>query len=279
MRAVATLTFALVLGATASSAATAPVVEKYGFKYIDELQIDWVIPAGNFGKHDGKELFRNTPMILELMPKRLFLTNGDVVASDGKKLLGKGAQLYAMIGRKLMGCSQEAAPEGYLGATNRVCLLDTNADGAFDVYFLRGFGKSFFVTDQMWFAINANLPADIPALKPVEFAEVDRAEARQKLAIGIDFTIDKSGHVFTTATLGRGQQFAGGCVLVDGYEKRGEGVPLACFSPDFVVTPRNLAAPKPERKIVVSAPKRDVEVRFDVSSRLLARNMESFYFK
>ena len=137
---------------------------------VDDLQIDWVVPAGTFA--DAKTIERGNVLFkVKPLPRKLYATTGEVTATGGQKLLPEGAQLYSMIGRHLLACSQAPGPEGYASHSSRICLLDSDDDGKFDSYFERHTGKAFLTSDGMWYAMNGNPGPALP-LKGAAFVEL-----------------------------------------------------------------------------------------------------------
>lgn len=246
---------------------------------IDDLQIDWVVPAGGFVR-SAEDAAKGFPSYeAKALPRRLYTADADVLAKDGSKLLPKGAQLYAMIGKLFMVCSQEQAAAPYRAASSRVCLVDEDGDRQFDTYFTRSMGRSWMSGDQMWFAMNNNVPASRSAIIPARATEIDRSQAAQTVSVGLNFYVDADGTIRGGASIAHQFGFSGRCGQAKPVPDPAGWVTARCLVRDMVVRASNFAALEAkDRKVEVSLPKRELALRFDVAPRLLgARLMNGVY--
>lgn len=247
---------------------------------IDDLQIDWVIPAGTIDEtalHEGKE----RRVLIRPVPRKMFAPNADVISSDGVKLLPAGAPLYAMVGPAFMVCSQAVAPAAYVAKSNRVCLRDADGDGKLDTYFTRSRGRSFMAGDQMWFAMNNNIPKPLGSIQSIELAEVDRVQAPERPGLDIGFSAQRNGTVRMTVVIEGQHSFSMRCEPTSRTSADDDHSTFLCMDPGFEVLSMSVGtADKPAYDLKVVAPKREVAVRFDVAPRLMgARLMNGMYFE
>lgn len=249
---------------------------------VDDLQIDWVVPAGTFA--DAKTIERgNVVFKVKPLPRKLYATTGDVTATGGQRLLPEGAQLYSMIGRHLLACSQAPGPEGYDSHSSRICLLDSDDDGKFDSYFERHTGKAFLTSDGMWYAMNGNPGPALP-LKGGAFVEISRtlATERPEVRLKVDFFYSKrrgmGGSRIEISIDKDAGKFMGNCTPKDVMVENGQAK-IACLMPDlaFIITVPQGEHSKTDYEVV--DPRRDVAVRFDVAPRLMGgRVMDGIHF-
>lgn len=246
----------------------------------DDLQIDWVIPASEFGARsiasvDGRIAVRVWPL-----PRELFVAEAEVVGADGAKLLPAGAQLYRMTGPVLMACSQSQAGEGYLGASRRVCLRDTDGDGAVDSYFTRSSGRSALTGDQMWFAMNTTLPRDMERLNPVALAKISNTQATERPAMDFEFFADRKGRIFSAVTIEGRHRFDSRCPP-GVFLRTDRSVVTACYAPALMTRWTNLSSANPsEHGGVLEIPDRTLAVRFDAAPRLVGgRQMSGMHLE
>ena len=244
------------------------------------LQIDWVIPAGQIeaAQHPSKDFA--TSLSLKLVPRRLYVAQNPVLGGDGQRLLPQGAQLFAMIGERMMACSQQAAPEGYAGANGRVCVYDSNGDGKLDSWFLRSTGKSFMTSDGMWFAMNAAMPSAMSALATPDLAEVSREGAVAKGAIDLDVRVYKDGSAYLEMTIEKKFKFKGDCEPSKPVLRDNRTAQVTCLLPELILETGNLDAVKGrDRSALFHPPARDIGVGFDAADRLFGtRLLERVYF-
>lgn len=249
---------------------------------VDDLQIDWIVPAGTFA--DAKTVERgNVVFNVKPLPRKLYATTRDVTATGGQKLLPAGAQLYAMIGIHLLACSQAQGPEGYASHSSRICLLDSDGDGRFDSYFERNTGKAFLTSDGMWYAMNGNPGAALP-LTDADFVEVSRtlATERPEVHLKVDFFYSKRrgmGAARIEISIDKGPgKFLGNCTPKDVMVENGRAK-IVCLTPDLIF---GITVPQGEHSKTdyeVVDPRRDVAVRFDVAPRLMGgRLMDAIHF-
>lgn len=247
---------------------------------IDDLQIDWVIPAGTIDEnalHEGKD----RRVFIRPVPRRLFAPTADVISLDGVNLLPAGAPLYAMVGPAFMVCSQAVAPAAYVAKSNRVCLRDVDGDGKLDSYFTRSRGRSFMTGDQMWFAMNNNIPKPIGAIQSLELTEVDRMQAPERPGLDIGFSAQRDGAVRMTVVIEGQHSFSMRCEPTSPANANDNRSAFLCMDPGFQVWSMSVGtADKPVYDLKIVAPKREVAVRFDVAPRLMgARLMSGMYFE
>lgn len=247
---------------------------------IDDLQIDWVIPVGSIDEKglNGGEKRRVT---VRPVPRKMFESSSDVVTIGGVKLLPAREPLYAMVGPVFMVCSQTIAPAAYVAKSDRVCLRDTDRDGKLDSFFTRSRGRSFMAGDQMWFAMNNNIPNPTGAIKPIELVEVDRMRAPERPVLDFSFSTQKDGTVRLGVVIEGEHSFSTSCLEISGSSAVGNQSTFACLDPGFVVF-RRPGAPssKPAYELQIVTPKRELAVRFDVVPRLMgARLMRGMYFE
>lgn len=246
---------------------------------IDDLQIDWVVPADGFVRSD-EDAAKGIPRYeAKALPRRLYAADADVLAKDGSKLLPKGAQLYAMVGKLFMVCSQAQAATPYRAASNRVCLVDEDGDRQFDTYFTRSMGRSWMSGDQMWFAMNNNIPAKRSPIIPARATQIDRNQAAQTVSVGLNFYVDADGTIRGGASIAHQFGFSGRCGQANSVPDPAGWVTARCLVKDLVVRASNFTAPEAkDRKVEVSLPQRELALRFDVAPRLLgARLMNGVY--
>jgi hypothetical protein len=243
-----------------------------------DLQIDWILPINSYAI-DGKSHKKNSARISSTaVPRKLFVTKSDVYSDSGLKILEAGAQLYMMASSNLMICSQVPSPKPYIGSSNRICFVDEDGDGILDTYFTRSLGRSFLSTDEMWFAMNANIPAERNAVKHFEIAEVDRSLSIMKIDIGFYFHVFSEKNISVQLSIEKKFKFDTDCDprQFDGNFHASNG---SCLLPDFFVR-----APNPNggtsELLDIRPPSREASVRFDVDPRLFgSRLMKSAYFE
>lgn len=268
----ATLSFAFALAAVFQPASAMAAV--------DDLQIDWVIPAGGIDEvalNSGER----REIGLRPVPRKMFAHAADVMSEAGVKLLPAGAPLYLMVGPKFMVCSQAVAPEGYLGKSNRVCLRDTDGDGKLDAYFTRSRGRSFMTGDQMWFAMNNNIPKPVGPIQPLQLSEMDRTQAPERPYLDMSFKADKDGEVRMGIVIENEHRFSLRCVKAGDTIVADNQNAYVCMDPGFLAVRQSVGtADKPAYDLKIIAPKREISVRFDVAPRLMgARLMSGMYFE
>jgi hypothetical protein len=262
------------------STSAAVAADDTGVDSKDQLQIDWVIPAEAFAAAVTDHPDANLRYEVKFVPRRLFRTTANLIGADGELLLPVDAELFAMIGAKRALCSQGKYQADSAGANNRVCIVDEDGDGAFDSYFLRGLGKSFWTTDKMWFAMNDYFPTIRRPLKSAGIAEADRLQAKNHVAATFDYTVTKAGTVDSVVSIERSFRFVGSCAG----DKPTVPAPIErvaeCGISGQVFRATNFGAKKRQDRVLsASGPGRDVTVRFDVAPRLFgARLMNGVYF-
>jgi len=240
----------------------------------DALQIDWEIPQGAFAPEKLQAEKRGVSFTFNLVPAHLLVTDQVVTTVDGQAVLPSGAQLYRMVGPKLLACSQDQFPAGQLGTGNRVCVLDEDGDGRFDSYFLRSMGRSFLAGDMMWFAMNDNMPSPAGRLQPFTASDGNPLDAHQRAKIIWTLIPQSAGGVSIDLDIEDHHHFRSYC----GDRKGGNTATEfrgPCGSPSIEVHAWNLDKPAPERMIEVKAPDRRLKVRFDVEPRLMGARLMS----
>ena len=247
---------------------------------VDDLQIDWVIPADAIDENALNEGERRS-VTIEPVPRKMFASGVEILATNGKKLVPAGAPLYAMVGTSFMVCSQAAAPDGFAAKGNRVCLRDTDGDGKLDSYFTRSRGRSFMAGDKMWFAMNSNIPKPVGTIQTVELAEVDRMQAPERPTMQIGFVSGTDGTVHMGIQIEGQHSFSVRCVEAQGVIAPDTHRAFGCMEPGFIVVRKAVGTPdEPAYALTVTVPKRELAVRFDVAPRLMgARLMSGMYFE
>lgn len=248
---------------------------------IDDLQIDWVIPAGAIDEKALNEGERRQ-VVVRPIPRKMFVSGADIVSTSGLKLLPAGAPLYAMVGPVFMVCSQTTAPQGYVAKGNRVCLRDTDGDGRLDSYFTRSRGRSFMTGDQMWYAMNNNVPKPAGTIQSVELTEADRTQAPERPVLDVGFSAQKDGTIRIGIVIEGAHTFSTRCVETGDATVAGNGKIFLCMDPGFTVHRKSVAtsADKPAFDLTIVVSKRELAVRFDVAPRLMgARLMNGMYFE
>lgn len=247
---------------------------------IDDLQIDWRIPAGAI---DEAALNANEhrQASVELVPARMFVPDTDVLSGNGEKLLPAGTPLYLMIGRNFMLCSQSAAPKGYEGRKRRICLRDTNGDGELDSYFTRSRGRSFLSGDKMWFAMNSEIPSRMEPVQSIKLSEADRTDAPEKASLLLVFGARKNGQATMAVLITRDARFTSRCRANPGFDSQDGYDAYSCMMPDFVVLTKPVGTEDDRSfQFRYRVPMRELRVRFDVAPRLLgARLMSGMYIE
>ncbi|WP_310535347.1 hypothetical protein [Novosphingobium sp.] len=247
----------------------------------DELQVDWAIPADAFAPGKGEAKPGGLTFSFSLVPARMLVANEPVKSGDGKALLPKSAQLYLMVGSRLLACSQDQFAAGFVGSSNRVCVLDSDGNGRFDAYFLRSRGRSFMTGDQMWFAMNDSMPTRAMSLKDFAFVDGDPLAASQRPKIDWHLVANDKGQVSSVMRIEDKHSFGSLCPWhAPAKEALPDELKVPCGAGDFIVHAWNLTKPRAEQRVELLAPNRTVKVRFDVDPRLMgARLMSGMYFE
>lgn len=237
------------------------------------LQIDWEIPAGAFARANAKVEDGTTSFETQLEPSQLIVADEPVVSADGKSLLPTGAQLYRMVGLNLAACSQDVFPEGFVGASRRVCLQDEDGDGRFDTYFVRQRGRSVWNTDGMWFAMNDIIPPPEGRLRPFSYKLDNPANANLKPEITLNLGAARGGGIYASISIKPMNSFS----LICGKGKARSAKPDEfigyCGSSVFLIQATNLDKPEQEHVFKVVAPDGRLKVRFDAEARLLGNRI------
>lgn len=256
-----TLFFLALTGATSANAAL-------GRK--DALQIDWEIPVGAFRQENSNVEKSVVSFNIRLVPAQLWVADEPILSIEGTLLLPKGAQLYGMIGPRLIACSQDEFAQMYIGSKNRVCVVDDNGDGKFDAYFLRGMARS--VTDRMWFAMNDSLPPNEGGIRTFSYSKKNPITAHQRPKIVWTLRPVSSGNVYLDLDIEDGSKFTSTCGIAD-YEVKPTEFRGPCGSPNIEVYAWELNKRARGERVEVKAPNRPLKVRFDVNPRLFGRLM------
>lgn len=240
---------------------------------VNDLQIDWMIAEKEWASVKPEISGRDIDFGLQLLPSKLYITEEDVVAADGTKLLPAGTQLYGMTGRNLAVCSQLAAKPPYAGASNRVCFHDDDGDGALDSFWLRlplqqMFGKAD------WFALNGELPADRQKVIAPKMRTVPSEGAEKLAELNLRIMFKKNGDASGAIWVKNGDMFSGPCITdVNAGLQVSEA---RCLIADFGANAANyLSKDKTNVQFEIVRPRRDVNVRFEISRGLLGFRVES----
>lgn len=201
---------------------------------IDDLQIDWVIPVGNIDEKT-QTVGASQNIVVNPVPRRMFESDEDIKTPDGLRLLPAHSPLYAMLGHKFMVCSQSVAPAAYVARKDRVCLRDTDGDGKLDSYFTRSRGRSFMAGDQMWFAMNSNIPPAVGVISPTQLKEVDRMRAPERPKLDFSFTAPRDGTVRFSVVIEGEHTFSTECLEMKQQRAQSDGDIFSCLDPGFQV--------------------------------------------
>ncbi|MCR2835013.1 hypothetical protein [Parerythrobacter lacustris] len=105
-----------------------------------------------------------------LRPRGLFAPEADVVDAAGALLVPRDTQMVLVNGPYPMACNVNKAAAGK-AKSNRVCVLDSDRDGAVDTAFSQGMGGDY------WMSLEGELSErKLVSVKPVELATLDPAE-------------------------------------------------------------------------------------------------------
>lgn len=237
------------------------------------LQIDWEIPSGAFAPERAKTAKGITSFSSYLQPSQLVVVTESVASEDGRMLLPPDAQLYRMVGLNLLACSQDVYPEGYVGASRRVCLQDDNGDGQFDTYFVRHRGRSVWNTDGMWFAMNDIIPPPEGRLRSFSYRLANPTSAKLKPKIQLSLGAARGGGIFSSITVEPLNAFSAECGKGNAKSSKPDEFLGYCGSSVFLIEATNLKKPESEHAFRVIAPEGPLKVRFDAEARLLGSRL------
>jgi hypothetical protein len=234
---------------------------------VNDVQIDWMIAKDDWAGAVPENKGRDVGFKLRLLPRTLFVSEEDIVAADGTKLLPAGAQLYAMTGPNLAVCSQLAAKAPFVGSSKRVCLRDDDGDGALDSYWLR-FPVQQLLGKGDWLILNGDVPPERARVVKSKLKSMPSNLAEIPAELFLRFSLKGNGSVQGYIWVKDGNSFYGPCFPTKAAENKISE--QFCLVPDLIVRGINFDAKnKDERRMEVALPSRDVKVRFDITKGIL----------
>lgn len=237
------------------------------------LQIDWEIPSGAFAPEKAETVKGITSFTSHLQPSQLVVVTESVASEEGRMLLPPDAQLYRMVGANLLACSQDVFPQGFVGASRRVCLQDDDGDGRFDIYFVRHRGRSVWNTDGMWFAMNDIIPPPEGRLRPFGYMLANPASAKLKPKIKLNLGAARGGGVFSSISVELLNIFNAECGKGKANSPKPDEFLGYCGTSVFLIEATNLNKPESEHAFRVIVPNGPLKVRFNAEARLLGNRL------
>lgn len=245
---------------------------------VNEFQIDWMLSQNDLSLAGAKQTTgRSARYDFRLLPSKLFVSEDEVVAADGTKLLPAGSQLFAMTGPAFAVCSQRAAKAPYAGAKKRICFRDDDGDGSLDSFWMRtpiqqALGKG------EWLIMNSEVPAKRGRVSPLKLRSISPDLAEVTGELSLSFALNDNGTVAGSIWVRNGGIFSGSCVPV---QRVATNVSAQyCLVRDLIVQGIDFASPnKDERRLSVLFPQRDVKVRFSIKKGLLSITVNAIYLQ
>lgn len=244
---------------------------------VNEFQIDWMLSQNDLALASSKQPSRNVRYDFRLLPSRLYVSDEDIAAVDGTKLLPAGSQLYAMTGPAFAVCSQRAAKAPFAGAKKRICFRDDDGDGSLDSFWLRtpiqqALGKG------EWLIMNSEVPAKRVRVSPPKLRSISPDLAEVTGELNLSFALKDNGTVAGSISVRNGGIFSGSCVPMQ--RTTANVSEQFCLVRDLVVRGINFASPnQDDRRLDVLFPQRDVKVRFAIKKGLLSISVNGIYLQ
>ncbi len=238
--------------------------------------MDWVIEGP--GVENGRWVApRDSIFRAKLVPSQLFEAVEDVTSTDGKPLIPAKMQLVRMASSKPMICTLVAGADDTLSFKNRVCLLDSNADGSFESYFLKGLGRADFTTDRMWFAMNSRIPKNQSRTGVVDVREIDKSllSTKPEILLNYDEVRDSTRKILLSARVEGFGPFISSC---DAHFEKNSDTKLStkCGFPGATVIPVDRNGESIKFRILPN--ETATRLRFSASFGIVDRKITGFYF-
>lgn len=163
----------IALGANAAQAAAPEDPNRYALQWVLEPQ---PVPAAPFWVKEQGEVAKT-----RLLPTKLYVVDDDVRSGDGTLLIPAAFQIVRLTTARETACTIAKASAGSRAARERVCVVDTNGDGAFDAYFTKGSGGYF------WFSMTGKLPAAPKPVKPFRHHAVANTEMMRAPMLSLNY--------------------------------------------------------------------------------------------
>lgn len=244
---------------------------------VNEFQIDWMLSQKDLSVAASKQPGRSARYDFRLLPSKLFVSDDEIVAVDGTKLLPAGSQLYAMTGPAFAVCSQRAAKAPFAAAKKRICFRDDDGDGSLDSFWMRtpiqqALGKG------EWLIMNSEVPAKRGRVSQPKLRSISPDLAEVTGELSLSFALNDNGTIAGGIWVRNGGIFSGSCVPMQ--RSAANASEQFCLVRDLVVRGVNFASPNQgERRLDVVFPQRDVKVRFAIKKGLLSITVNGIYLQ